>query len=469
MFTEPNTIQSDVEYDDSSDEEVELKQDLQKNESEPSLNFAHMNLSRVLVKSLTRMGLTAPTPIQSRAIPFGLMGKDIVASAVTGSGKTLAFLIPIIERLLYKPKTASIRVLILCPTRELGVQSFEVLQQLTVETKITSAIAVGGLGLKSQESNLKKQPDVLIATPGRLIDFVKNLASFVLDDVEVLVIDEADRMLDAGFEKELNEIISCTQSCRQTMLFSATMTDDVQQLVRLTLKNPVKLFVDEPTSTSENLVQEFIRIRPQHENSRLAITLSLCERVYKDKCIVFFKTKRQVHDAFLYFREFNINAAEIHGNLTQSKRLESLELFKNDKVTHLLATNVAARGLDISGVKTVINCEMPESLQSYLHRVGRTARAGKGGTSVSLCSEKDRWLLKKILQTKHKTRHRVISREEILKTVERVNEVKSSINHKKREEEQEQELKQVDMLIEKTNNLEKYAGEIMSRPKRKFI
>ncbi|KAJ2764362.1 nucleolar DEAD-box protein required for synthesis of 60S ribosomal subunit, partial [Coemansia linderi] len=202
-------------------------------------SFTTMNLSRQIMKGLTKLGFAQPTPIQARTIPLALLGKDICGGAQTGSGKTAAFLVPILERLLYRPKnTAVTRVLILCPTRELAIQCHNVSTKLAGFTDISTCLCVGGLSLKQQESELKLRPDVVIATPGRLIDHLRNSQSFHLDQIEILVMDEADRMLDDGFEDELTEIIKACPQKRQTMLFSATMTDNVDKLIRLSLQKP---------------------------------------------------------------------------------------------------------------------------------------------------------------------------------------------------------------------------------------
>lgn len=283
-------------------------------------SFQTMNLSRPILRGLTSVGFTNPTLIQSKTIPFALLGKDVVGGAVTGSGKTAAFIVPILERLLYRPKkVATSRVLILCPTRELAIQCHQVAVKLAAYTDIKFALAIGGLNLKAQEAELRTRPDVIIATPGRFIDHMRNTAGVAVDTIEIFVMDEADRMLEDGFADELNEIISQIPRSRQTMLFSATMTDSVDQLIRLSLNRPVRLMIDSKNTTVDTLVQEFVRIRPQREHLRLAMLVDLCRNVYRTRTIVFFRSKQVAHRVRILFGLLNLKAAELHGSLTQEQ------------------------------------------------------------------------------------------------------------------------------------------------------
>ncbi|KCV68094.1 adenosinetriphosphatase [Fonticula alba] len=234
-----------------------------------------MNLSRPILRAINALGFSKPTPIQSRAIPVALAGRDICASAVTGSGKTAAFMIPVLERLLFRARgVAACRVLVLTPTRELAVQCHSVASKLASFTDIQISLLVGGLSTRQQEAELRKRPDVLIATPGRLIDHIQNSQSFDLSSIEVLIIDEADRMLEDGFKDELNEIIRNCPRGRQTMLFSASMTDDVDELIRLSLVSPVPLYVDRSNDLAKNLIQEFVRVRDDSAAAREALIIN---------------------------------------------------------------------------------------------------------------------------------------------------------------------------------------------------
>ncbi len=299
--------------------------------------FASMSLSRPLLRALTALQLSNPTPIQQKAIPLALLGRDILGSAVTGSGKTMAFLIPILERLSYRDRGKNgagmaCRVLVLCPTRELAVQCESVGKSLVERggLDIRFALLVGGLSISAQAHTLRTLPDILIATPGRLIDHINNSPAFTLSALDILVIDEADRMLEVGFEAELNEIIKSCPRTRQTMLFSATMTDSVDELVKLSLDRPVRVFVDPKRSTAKSLVQEFVRVRERgsvaggagvsgEDRVRAACLLSLCKRTVKEKCIIFFRSKALAHQMRIVFGLCGMKAAELHGNLTQEQ------------------------------------------------------------------------------------------------------------------------------------------------------
>ena len=283
-------------------------------------SFQTMSLSRPILRGLASVGFVEPTPIQAKTIPIALLGKDVVGGAVTGSGKTGAFMIPILERLLYRPRRiATSRVVILMPTRELAVQCFNVAKKLASFTDITFCQLVGGFSLREQEIVLRGRPDVIIATPGRFIDHMRNSPSFTVDTLEILVLDEADRMLEDGFADELNEILTTIPKSRQTMLFSATMTSSVDKLIRVGLNQPVRLMVDARKQTVTTLTQEFLRLRPGREDKRLAYLLHLCTAVYTSRCIIFFRQKKEAHRVRIIFSLFGFKAAELHGSMSQEQ------------------------------------------------------------------------------------------------------------------------------------------------------
>lgn len=315
-------------------------------------SFQDYNLSRPILRGIASLGFTNPTPIQRKTVPVALLGKDIVGSAVTGSGKTAAFVVPILERLLFRPrKVPTSRVAILMPTRELAVQCYNVATRLATFTDITFCQLVGGFSLREQENVLKKRPDVIIATPGRFIDHMRNSASFTVDTLEILVLDEADRMLEDGFADELNEILTTIPKSRQTMLFSATMTDTVDKLIRVGLNRPVRLMVDSKKNTSGKLVQEFVRLRPGREGKRLGYLLYLCKEVYTSRVLIFFRQKREAHRIRVIFGILGLKAAELHGSMSQEQvrifstiiAIDAFHKLTTEKISVLKASKISAK------------------------------------------------------------------------------------------------------------------------------
>lgn len=283
-------------------------------------SFQAMSLSRPILRGLASVGFTEPTPIQNKAVPIAMQGRDVVGGAETGSGKTAAFLIPILERLLYRPKKVpTTRVAIFMPTRELAVQCFNVATKLASFTDISFALMAGGFSTRDQEAVLKTRPDVVIATPGRFIDHMNNTAAFQVEHLEILVLDEADRMLEEGFETQLNEILTTIPKSRQTMLFSATMTSTVDRLIQIGMDKPVRLMVDAKKHTVAGLTQEFVRLRQGKEDRRLAYLMYICERIYTERVIVFFRQKKEAHRVRVVFALCGLKASELHGNISQEQ------------------------------------------------------------------------------------------------------------------------------------------------------
>ncbi|UKZ77140.1 hypothetical protein TrVFT333_004858 [Trichoderma virens FT-333] len=437
-------------------------------------SFQAMSLSRPILRGITTVGFSKPTPIQAKTIPIALMGKDLVGGAVTGSGKTAAFVLPILERLLYRPKKIpTTRVVILTPTRELAIQCHAVATKLAAHTDIKFTLAVGGLSLKAQEVELRLRPDVIIATPGRFIDHMRNSASFSVDTVEILVLDEADRMLEDGFADELNEILTTLPKSRQTMLFSATMTSTVDRLIKVGLNKPVRVMVDSQKKTAGTLTQEFVRLRPGREEKRMGYLVHICKNLYTERVIIFFRQKKDAHKARIIFGLLGFSCAELHGSMNQTQRIASVESFRDGKVCYLLATDLASRGLDIKGVDTVINYEAPQSVEIYVHRVGRTARAGRHGTSVTLAAEPDRKVVKAAVKAGKAQGSKIISRvieaKDADKWQAKIDEMDDEIAEIEKEEKEERQLAQVEMQIKKGENIIEHEAEIKSRPKRTWF
>ncbi|GAB7361901.1 hypothetical protein MBLNU230_g1939t1 [Neophaeotheca triangularis] len=436
--------------------------------------FHAMSLSRPILKGVSSVGFGAPTPIQAKTIPVALLGKDVVGGAVTGSGKTAAFIIPILERLLYRPKkVATTRVAILMPTRELALQCFNVARKLASFTDITFGQAIGGMSSKEQEKQLKTRPDIVIATPGRFIDFMRNSASFAVDTLEILVLDEADRMLEDGFADELNEILTTIPKSRQTMLFSATMTSSVDNLIRVGLQRPVRLMVDAQRQTVSGLVQEFVRLRPGREDKRLGYLMYLCDKIHTERVIIFFRQKKEAHRVRIIFALCGLKAAELHGNVTQEQRYAAIEAFRSGQVSFLLATDVASRGLDIKNVETVLNYEAPQSHEIYLHRVGRTARAGRSGRSCTIAAEPDRKVVKaavKAAKAQGATiRQRTVDPKDAEAWKARLDKMEPEIEAVMKEEKEEKVMQQTERDLTRADNLVKYQDEIKSRPKKTWF
>lgn len=444
--------------------------------------FTTLSLSRPIMKGLGALGYTSPSPIQSAVIPVALMGKDVVAGAVTGSGKTAAYLIPILERLVYLPrKVAATRVIVLTPTRELAIQVADVGRKLGQYVGgLRFGLAVGGLNLRMQEQELKTRPDVVIATPGRFIDHIRNSPNFQVDQVEILVVDEADRMLEEGFQKELTEILQLIPAKRQTLLFSATMNSKIKDLVQLSLHRPVRIMINPPKQAAGGLVQEFVRVRSKRLDQKPAVLASLLKRMStQQRVIIFVSRKETAHKLRIMLGLLiGLRIGELHGALSQEQRLASVTAFKNLEVPVLVCTDLASRGLDIPKIEVVVNFDMPKTYEVYLHRVGRTARAGREGRSISLVGENgaERAIVKDAIKSaaasegkSGKIVGRNVDWPEVEKLFEDLTAKASTIDEILEEEKAQKLLAQAERDVQRGENLIKYEDEIKARPKRTWF
>ncbi|CAL9012925.1 unnamed protein product [Prunus brigantina] len=434
-------------------------------------SFIELNLSRPLLRACEKLGHTKPTPIQAACIPLALAGRDICGSAITGSGKTAAFALPTLERLLFRPKRVpAIRVLVLTPTRELGLQVLSMIEKLAQFTDIRCCQAVGGLPLKAQEAALRSKPDIVVATPGRIIDHLHNSMSVDLEDLAVLILDEADRLLEIGFSAEIRELIRLCPKRRQTMLFSATMTTEVDELVKLSLTKPLRLSADPSAKRPVALTEEVVRIRRMREVNKEAVLLALCSKTFTSRVIIFSGTKLAAHRLKILFGLAGFKAAELHGNLSQDQRLHALELFRKQKVDFLITTELVSRGIDIAGVQTVINYECPTHLTSYVHRVGRTARAGREGYAVTFVTDNDRSILKTIAKRAgSKLKSRIVAEQSIIKWSQIIEQMEDQVAAILLEEREEQALRKAEMEATKAENMIAHKDEIYSRRKKTWF
>ena len=342
----------------------------------PEHQFADFHIEPALKKNIIAKGYTTPTPIQDRAIPYILRGADVVGIANTGTGKTGAFLIPLVNKIL---KNRQEKVLIMVPTRELAVQIGEELRGFAPGLAIHAATCVGGASIGPQISALRRNPQFVIGTPGRLKDLIERKA-LALGGFSTVVLDEADRMLDMGFIHDMRAILARCASVRHTLFFSATLSSEIEKLIKDFLREPVRISV-KTGETSKDVEQDVIRLLPGQQ--KLDVLHDLLLKPGFSKVLVFGRTKHGVEKLAKALVARGFKAESIHGNKTQNRRQKALELFKRDHVQGLVATDVAARGLDINGVSHVINYDMPGSHDDYIHRIGRTGRAGKKGIALT--------------------------------------------------------------------------------------
>lgn len=347
------------------------------------MTFNDLNLNASLLKAINDQGYTTPTPVQAQAIPFILEGRDMLAGAQTGTGKTAGFTLPLLQ-ILSEQKTPKnhrkIRALILTPTRELAAQVGESVKLYGKYLPLKSAVIFGGVGINPQITMLRNGIDILVATPGRLLDHIGQ-GTVDLSAVEVFVLDEADRMLDMGFIRDIRRVITILPKVRQNLMFSATYSDEIKALANTLLRNPAEVEVARRNTSSELVSQSVILVDCKRKSALLG------EIIGKNKweqVLVFTRTKHGANKLTEYFQKIGITAAAIHGNKSQSARTKALDDFKRSAVRVLVATDIAARGIDIDALPHVVNFELPNIAEDYVHRIGRTGRAGCEGEALSL-------------------------------------------------------------------------------------
>ncbi|WP_301102278.1 DEAD/DEAH box helicase [Propionivibrio sp.] len=352
------------------------------------MRFDELGLAPELLRAISEQGYTDPTPIQAQAIPIVLAGNDLMGGAQTGTGKTAAFTLPLLQRILPfaspspSPARHPVRILMLAPTRELAIQVFESVKTYSKYIPVRSLCTYGGVDIKPQIAEIRLGVEVLVATPGRLLDLVEQKC-LNFGSVQALVLDEADRMLDMGFVPDVTRIINLLPTQRQSLLFSATFSEEIKKLADKMLKSPVLIEVAKRNTVSETITH---RVHPVAADAKRALLVKLLKSSEFNQVLVFTRTKIETNKLARELQRAGIAADSIHGDKSQLDRLKALEAFKDGSILVLVATDVAARGLDIDDLPHVINFELPHTPEDYIHRIGRTGRAGKHGTAISLVS-----------------------------------------------------------------------------------
>jgi ATP-dependent RNA helicase RhlE len=358
------------------------------------MSFSTLGLSDPLLRAVSDKGYTTPSPIQAEAIPAVLKGHDVMAAAQTGTGKTAGFTLPLLQKLSQGSlaKSNQARALVLTPTRELAAQIAENVEAYGKYLNLRSAVVFGGVKINPQMMKLRKGADVLIATPGRLLDLHQQNA-IAFDQLEVLILDEADRMLDMGFIHDIRKILKTLPKQRQNLMFSATFSDDIRQLAKTIVNDPVEISVTPRNSAAVSVTQW---VHPVDKDQKRRLLAELIKKNRWEQVLVFSRTKHGANRIAEFLEKNNIQAAAIHGNKSQGARTRALANFKSGNVRVLVATDIAARGLDIEQLPQVVNVDLPEVAQDYVHRIGRTGRAGATGQAISLVSADEIHLLQDI-------------------------------------------------------------------------
>ncbi|WP_242218236.1 DEAD/DEAH box helicase [Bacillus cereus group sp. BfR-BA-01380] len=354
-------------------------------------DFLELGISTTLNDTLRENGIAESTSIQEKAIPVVLAGKDIIGQAKTGTGKTLAFILPILEKI--NSQSSHVQALIVAPTRELALQITSEIEKMTVHVKDIHVLAVyGGQDVSQQMKKLQGNTHIVVATPGRLLDHLRR-GTIELSHVSMLVLDEADQMLHFGFLPEVEEIIEQTPAERQTMLFSATMAKQIQSLAKRYMRKPEIIKIQSAEVTVNNITQRVVETTDRAKQDTLR---ELMERDQPFLAVIFCRTKRRATKLYEALKGCGYNCDELHGDLSQAKRERVMKRFRDAEIQYLIATDVAARGLDVEGVTHVFNYDIPEDVESYIHRIGRTGRAGGSGLAITLVAPKDKMYLQQI-------------------------------------------------------------------------
>jgi ATP-dependent RNA helicase RhlE len=355
------------------------------------MRFHEFKLSNPLLRAVREKGFVEPTPVQEQAIPSALQGRDILGTAQTGTGKTVAFLLPSIEKILQQKGSKNPRMVVLAPTRELANQIADEARALSRFTPLRVIAVFGGVSLQRQTKRLRSGVDMIVATPGRLLDHI-NRGNVRFKDVEILILDEADRMLDMGFLPDIDKIVHKIPSERQTMLFSATMPQAIVSVTYRYLNDPLRVEID--TAKPPEAIHQQIYPVPNH--LKIALLTELLKSTEVESALIFTRTKQTAIILTRKLRESGLSVAEIHGDIHQQKRTRALDRFREGKVRILVATNIAARGLDIEGISHVINFDVPDQSETYVHRIGRTARVQAAGIAWTLVTPEDEPLVASI-------------------------------------------------------------------------
>ena len=487
-----NNIPLIEEKEESEDENPYFKDKFENALFAKGMSFTNFNLSKLIIKALSEMEYYTPTKVQEKVIPIALNGHDIFVNSETGSGKTACFLLPIVQRIILSRNNKENKkknnknnddniiqnqALIIVPTRELALQCNEMLTKFLKYIDLNYIFLCGGLSVENQLNQMKnKIPDIIITTPGRLLDLIYNNKNLSLEHVNILVLDEADKLLELGFKDAIFEILELIKKNRnrQTLLFSATLNPKLLDLGEHALNNPIKIKIAQ-SAILTNLSQSIIRIKFTNltENiyeKRMAYLITIINKKKLNRTIIFFNTKQDCHKCILYFKKFGINSCtELHGNITQTERIKSLEEFQKGNVKFLMATDIAGRGIDIEKVKCVINFQMPLIGERYIHRVGRTARKGYVGEAITICDDKERLLIKKIFKKEKvdiSLKPIKVNNEEIKDMYKKIMKIKDEIDEYILEEKTEKQFEMAEKDIEKTMNIKIHQKEIQNRPKK---